>query len=104
MTLENYVRFEKDVEKVLRFKPESFRIEPREIIDPATKIRKTLNSAVIDVIEEAGAKVTKTMSAVSEKFAASLQAAHDNGTLYRYKVGIKVTGEGYGREYQIRFF
>jgi len=104
MTLENFVRLVPDVEKVLRFKPESFRIEPRTIIDSVTKATRTVNAAVMDVIEEDGAPVTKIFSTLGEKLAAALQSAHHNGTLYRYRVGIKMTGEGFGREYQIRFF
>lgn len=104
MTLENFVRLVSDVEKVLRFKPESFRIEPRTIIDPFTKATKTVNAAVLDVIEEDGAPSTKTFSTLGEKFAAALQVAHNNGTLYRYRVGITMKGEGFGREYQLRFF
>lgn len=104
MTLENYVKLVKDVEKVLRFKPESFRIETRTIIDPVTKAQKSLNAAVVDVTEEDGRPVTKIFSTLGEKFAAALQVAHNNGTLYRYKLGITMKGEGYAREYQIRMF
>jgi len=104
MTLENYVKLVPDVEKVLRFKPESFRIEPRAIIDTVTRAPRTINAAVLDVIEEDGATVTKSFSTLGEKLAATLKVAHDNGTLYRYRVGIKMTGEGFGREYALRFF
>lgn len=104
MTLENFVRLVPNVEKVLRFKPESFRIEPRVIIDSVTKAQRTVNAAVVDVIEEDGAPSTKILSTLGEKFAAALQVAHNNGTLYRYRVGIIMRGEGFGREYQIRFF
>lgn len=104
MTLENYVKFEKDREKTLKFKPESFRIEPREIIDPDTKIKKKVNAAVVDVTEEDDKPVSKILSTLSDKFATQLKTAHDNGTLYRYRVGITMKGEGYAREYTLRFF
>jgi len=104
MTLENYVKLTRDVEKILRFKPETFRIEPREITDTITKKARAVKAAVIDVTEEDGSPVTKVFSTLSEKLATQLKVAHDNGTLYRYRVGITVRGEGFAREYQIRFF
>lgn len=104
MTLENYVKLEKDVEKILRFKPESFRIEPREITDPKTEIKRTLNAAVVDVTEEDGRAVTKMFTTLGEKLATQLKTAHDNGTLYRYKVGVTMRGEGFGRKYTLRLF
>ncbi|RLC79333.1 MAG: hypothetical protein DRJ03_23715 [Chloroflexi bacterium] len=104
MVLANYVKLETGVEKVLRIKPDSFRIEPRVIIDPVTKNKKTVNAAVMDVIEEDGVPVSKIFSTLSEKLAAILKTAHENGTLYRFRVGIKPVGEGYAREYQVRFF
>uniref|UniRef100_A0A6M3X4X0 Uncharacterized protein n=1 Tax=viral metagenome TaxID=1070528 RepID=A0A6M3X4X0_9ZZZZ len=104
MTLENYVKLTRDMEKVLKFKPESFRVETREITDTVTKKPRTVHAATVDVIEEDGAPVTKTYNTLSEKHATQLKTAHDNGTLYRYRVGITVKGEGFAREYQIRFF
>jgi len=104
MTLENYVRLEKDVEKVLRFKPESFRIEPREITDSVTEKKRTVNAAVVDVTMEDGRPITKTFSTLGEKLATQLKTAHDNGTLYRYRVGVTMRGEGFGREYTLRLF
>lgn len=102
MTLENYVKLVPGVEKVLRFKPESFRIEPRQIRDPVTKAFKGVRAGVADVTEEDGKPVTKTYSTLSEKHAAQLGVLHDNGQLYHYKIGLTVRGSGYGREYQIR--
>jgi len=104
MTLENYVKLVRNVEKVLRIKEGSFRISPRTIRDPTTKASKIVNAAVMDVYEEDGAPVSKTFSTLGEKLAAALQVAHNNGDLYRYKVGIKMVGTGYVTEYQIRFF
>lgn len=104
MTLENFVKLENNVEKVIRVKAGTFRIEPREITDPKTERTKTINAAVMDVWEEDGAPVTKTFSTLSEKLASALSAAHQNGTLYQYRVGIKQTGSGFAREYQLRLF
>ena len=104
MTLENYVKLVRDVEKVLRVKEASFRIEERTIRDPVTKAPKIVHAAVMDVIEEDGAPVTKTFSTLGEKLAAALQVAHNNGTLYRNRIGIKAVGVGFVTEYQIRFF
>jgi len=104
MVLENFVKLEPGKEKVLRIKPDSFRIETRVITDPVTHIKKTVRAAVMDVTEEDGLPVTKIFSTLSEKLAETLKAAADNGTLYRFRVGIKPVGEGYAREYQVRFF
>jgi hypothetical protein len=104
MTLENYVKLVRNIEKVLRIKEGSFRIEARTITDPSTKIQKTVHAAAMDVYEEDGVPVTKTFSTLSEKLAAALQVAHNNGTLYRGKVGIKMVGSGFATEYQIRYF
>lgn len=104
MTLENYVKLTRNVEKVLKFKPESFRIETRDITDSVTKKPRTVHAAVVDVTEEYGAPTTKIFSTLSEKLATQLKTAHDNGTLYRYRVGITVKGEGFTREYTLRFF
>jgi hypothetical protein len=104
MTLENYVKLVPDVEKVLRIREGSFRIEPRTIRDPHTKAPKIVNAAVMDVIEEDGVPVTKSFSTLGEKLAAALQVAHNNGTLYRNRIGIKRVGTGFVSEYQLRFF
>lgn len=104
MTLENYVRLVPEVETVLRVREGSFRIEPRQITDPISKIPKMVNAAIMDIIEEDREPVSKTFSVLSEKLAAALQVAHNNGTLYRGRVGIKMVGAGFAREYQLRFF
>lgn len=104
MTLENYVKLVREVEKVLRIKEGSFRIEARTIRDPTTKAPKIVHAAVVDVYEEDGKAVTKTFSTLGEKLAAALQVAHNNGDLYRYRVGIKMVGAGFVTEYQVRFF
>ena len=104
MTLDNFVKLEPDKEKVLRIREGSFRVEPRIILDPRTKSPKSINAAVMDVYNEDGQPVTKGFSTVSDKLATQLKAAHDNGTLYRYNVGIKRVGVGYTTEYQLRLF
>jgi len=104
MTLENFVKLESDVEKRLKIREGSFRIEPRIILDSKTKGPKSVNAAVMDVLEEDGKPVTKAFSTVSDKLATQLKVAHDNGTLYRYTVGIKRVGAGYATEYQLRLF
>jgi len=104
MTLENYVKLVRDVEKVLRIREGSFRIEERTIRDPTTKALKIVHAGVMDVYEEDGTPVTKTFSTLSEKLAAALRVAHNNGILYRNRVGIKVVGVGFTTEYQLRFF
>jgi len=104
MTLGNFVKLEPNVEKVLKIKTGSFRIEPRTIVDPKSKEPKSINAAVMDVIEEDGAPVAKTFSTVSEKLASQLQVAAASGQLYSYRVGLKMTGSGFTREYSLRLF
>lgn len=104
MTLGNFVKLETNIEKVLRIREGSFRIEPRTINDPLSRISKLVHAASMDVIEEDGQPTTKTFSVLSEKLAAALQVSHNNGDLYRYRVGIKRVGSGYATEYQIRYF
>ena len=104
MVLANYVRLEKDKEKILRFRPDSFRIEPRDIPDPNTGKLKIVNAAVLDVVEEDHIPVDKTFSTLSDKFATALKAAHDNGTLYDRRVGITKTGEGFRTEFTLRLY
>jgi len=104
MTLENYVKLEPGKEKVLRIKPDSFKIEARTIPDPRTKAQKTRNAAVMDVTEEDGAPVNKTFSTLSEKLATTLKAAAENKSLYYFRVGITQLGQGYVTEYGVRLF
>lgn len=101
MALKNYIRLESEKQKVLRFKHESFRIEPREITDPDSKNPKIVNAAVMDVTEEDGQAISTTFSTLSSKLAATLKTMHDNGTLYRGKIGITQRGSGYSRQYEV---
>lgn len=102
MVLANYVKLVTDVEKLLRIKADSFRIEEREITDPKTKIAKTSRAAVVDVLVEDGVDVAKTFSTLSDKLATTLQAHHLNGDLYKYTVGITRRGSGFRTEYEVR--
>lgn len=104
MTLGNFVKLETNIETVLRIREGSFRIEPRNIVDPLTKVPKVVHAASMDVTEENGQPVQKTFSVLSEKLAAALQVGHNSGQLYRFRVGIKRVGSGYATEYQIRYF
>lgn len=104
MTLANYVKLVPNIETVIRVKEGSFRIEPREITDPKTKIKKVVNAAAMDVYEENGVPAKKVFSTLSEKLATTLKIAHDNGSLYRYRVSIKPVGADFTREYQVAFF
>jgi len=104
MTLENYVKLEPEKEKKLQFRPESYRLEPRNITDPKRQVVKTVNAAVLDVMIEDGAPVVKTFSTLSEKLATTLKVAHDNGTLYGRTVGITRSGEGFRTEYSVKLY
>lgn len=104
MALKNYVELPRDREKVLRIKWDSFHIEPRSVTDPKVKAPKIVNAASMRVIEEDGVVVDKPFSTLSDKLATTLQLAANNGTLYRFKVGITRRGEGYLTEYTVRFF
>lgn len=101
MALKNYVRLQSEKQKLLRFKHESYRVEPREITDPASGTSKIVNAAVMDVIEEDGQAVNITFSTLSSKLATTLKTMHDNGTLYRGKIGITQRGSGYSRQYEV---
>jgi len=104
MTLGNYVKLEPDVEKVLRIREGSFRVETRTVNDPTSKQAKPKTVGVMDVISEDGKPVRKEFSTMSEKLATQLKVAHDNHTLYTHNVGIKRVGSGYVTEYQLRLF
>lgn len=101
MVLENYVKLVPNVEKRLRIKDGSFRIEDRLITDPITKLQKTARAAVVTVTSEDGIPVTKTFSTLSEKLASQLQALHLNGDLYKYTIAIKKHGSGFTTEYSV---
>lgn len=102
MVLANYVKLVSDVEKLLRIKDGSFRIEEREIIDTVTKKPRTLRAAVMDILAEDRVDVIKTFSTVSDKLATTLQAMHLNRDLYKYTIGITKTGVGFRTEYRVR--
>jgi hypothetical protein len=104
MVLEYFVRLQADREKVLKFKPGSFRIEEAEIRDPVSKSVKRVRKAVMDVVEEDYRPVVKVFSTLSEKLALQLKTLHDNGDLYRYRVGITWRPRGYATEYSVRLF
>lgn len=104
MTLANYVKLEDNIEKRLRIREGSFRLEERTIPDPLVKQPRARTAAAMDVYQEDDRPVQKTFSTLSEKLATQLKVAHDNGTLYRYTVGIKKVGSGYATEYQVRLF
>ena len=102
MVLANYVKLVPEVEKVLRIKEGSFRIEDRSITDPKTQLPKMAKAAVVVVYEEDGVPVDKTYSTLADKHAATLHAMHLNGDLYRYRIGITKTGVGFRTEYRVR--
>jgi hypothetical protein len=104
MVLENFVKLTPDREKVLRIKPDSFRIEEAEITDPVTKKPKRVRKAVMDVTEEDYRPVVKVFSTLSEKLALQLKTAADTGDLYRYHIGITWHPGGYATEYTVRIF
>lgn len=78
--IENWVKLKPGVPKTLRF--EDHRIVDREITDPVTKRRKTVQSLTFDVVLEDGREVTKSFSVVSEKLAGDL-AGYLSGKRYR---------------------
>jgi hypothetical protein len=104
MVLENYVKLEREKEKVLKVKPGSFRVEEATITDPITKKPKRVRKAVIDVVEEDYRPVVKVFSTLSDKLATSLAQMHENGDLYRYHLGITWHPGGYATEYTPRLF
>jgi len=104
MVLENFIRLERDREKVLRFKPGSWRVEDVTITDPKTKQPKRLRRAVLDVTEEDYRPVVKTFSVLAEKLATQLRQMHESGELYRYHVGVTWHPQDLATEYTLRIF
>jgi len=104
MVLENYVKLEREKEKVLKVKPGSFRVEEGMITDPVTKQPKRVRKAVVDVVEEDYRPVVKVFSTLSDKLATSLAQAHATGDLYRYHIGVTWHPAGYATEYTLRLF
>jgi len=104
MVLENFVRLVHDAEKIMRFRPGSFRVEDTTITDPKTKQPKRLRRAVLDVTEEDYRPVVKIFSTLSEKLAAQLKQAHETGELYRYHVGVTWHPADLATEYTLRLF
>lgn len=102
MTLENYVKLAPEVEKILRIKDGSFRVEDRLITDIITHKEKSLRVAVVDVYEEDRIPVAKSFSTTSEKLATTLKTMHDNGDLYKYPIGITKRGTGFRTEFEVR--
>jgi len=102
LTLENYVKLRADLETVIRVKDGSFRVEAATITDRQTRAPKQVRKAVVDVIEENSLPVSKTFSTLAEKLAAQLRTMHDNGDLYRYRIGLTWHPAGYATEYSIR--
>jgi len=104
MVLENYVKLPREKERVMRFRPGSFRVEETTITDPKTKQPKRLRRAVVDVTEEDYRPVVKIFSTLSEKLATQLRQAHETGDLYRYHVGITWHPQELATEYTVRLF
>jgi len=104
VVLANFVRLERDREKVMRFKPGSWRVEETTITDPKTKLPKRVRRAVLDVVAEDHRPTVKIFSTLSEKLAAQLKQLHDTGELYRYNVGITWHPADLATEYTLRIF
>jgi hypothetical protein len=78
--IENWVKLKPGVPKTMHWP--DHRIVDREITDPVTKRRKTVQSLTFDVDEEDGRECTKSFSVVSEKLAGDL-AGYLEGKRYR---------------------
>jgi hypothetical protein len=102
--LENYVRLEPEREVVLRFEPGSFRMVEVTMRDPETHEIKVQTRYEAEVVEEDGKPVSKRFSTLSSKLGMQLQVMHEDGELYRYKIGITRHELGYRSEYTIRVF
>lgn len=100
----NYVELIQGIEKKLRFKADSLRYEPRKIMDPQSKVEKTVNATVLDVIEEDGRAVTKQFSTLAMKLSSQLVSLSSGGSLYGRVVGIKKTGAGYTTEFAVNVY
>jgi len=102
--LGNYVVLEPERERVLRFAPGSWRVIEATTRDPETGQPTRKRRFEADVIEEDGQPVAKSFSTLSGKLALQLQAMHEDGELYIYKIGITRHALGYRSEYTLRVF
>ena len=102
--LGNYVVLQPEEEKVLRFQPGSWRVIEAAIRDPATNEVTVKRRWEADVTEEDGQTVAKTFSTLSSKLATQLAQMHEDGELYRFKIGIISHPLGYRTEYTLHVF
>ena len=80
LPIENWVKLPPGRPKTLRF--DDHRVVSREITDPVTGRRKTVQSLTFDVVMEDGRECTKSFSVISEKLAGDL-AGYLHGKRYR---------------------
>jgi len=88
MPLENYVKLQPEVEKVILCKAGTFHIEEVTIPDPKTRQPKRVRRAVVEVTEEDYRPTTKIYSTLASKHADDLEALHKSGDLYTRRTGI----------------
>jgi hypothetical protein len=96
---DSYVKLENAVNKTLQFSQIFY--EPRELVDPISKITKTVQALVCVVIREDGAPVSKTLSLLSAKAKAQLEGYIGDPNLASYIFGITKSGQGYLTQYSI---
>lgn len=76
--------------------------EDREITDPKTRVRKTVNALVLEVTEVDGVARETLASFVSFKAQQALAPHINSGELFRHVVEITYRAAGYASEYEVR--
>lgn len=95
----SYVKLEPDKTKVLRF--DKWWWEDRQIVDPKTKVQKTVRVMVFHVTEEDGQAVDKVFSALSYKLQQTLAPLIETGVLFTRRVHITWYPRDYATEYGV---
>jgi len=97
--LDNYVRLEEGVPKLLRFIDHY--IMPKEITDPVTGRIKTINTLVFSVIEEDRRKVRKEFSVTAEKLAMLFEPYLEEKKYLGKLFQVTMYGKGFARKYNL---
>jgi len=97
--LENYIRLEPGVRKILHFYDHT--ITTKEIRDPLLARTKPVKSLIFFVDEEDGKPVKKIFSIIQEKLAATLAPYLPGKRYVEYNFAITKFGTGFAAEFQV---
>ena len=99
MPVANYVKLEPNKTKRLKFDKWSW--EERPIVDPRSKLEKTVKVMVFHVVEEDGQPVDKVFSALAYKLQQTLAPLIDTGTIFTRRIDLTWYPRGYATEYSV---